>query len=189
MRRKRNGKTAGMGFATLFGVAALMISSVKANEHCSTQHVRSQLEQLYQRDGDFRRGSGPDRDAHNIVQLKQIIARCGWPMRSQHGERAIQAAFLVVQHAGLEDQLQLLPLLEQAEIDGELAKGLLPLLHDRIRVRQGRPQLYGTQLQGACVPYPVDDQGGLELRRQATGLIPFSDYLAICRERTLGGVF
>jgi hypothetical protein len=189
VRRKRNGKNAGMGFATLFGVAALMISSVTASEHCSTQHVRSRLEQLHQRDADFRRGSGPDRDADNIVQLKQIVARCGWPVRSQHGERAVQAAFLVVQHAGLEDQLQLLPLLEQAEIDGELAKGLLPLLHDRVRVRQGRPQLYGTQLQGACVPYPIDDPDGLELRRQAAGLMPLADYLAICRERPLGGAF
>lgn len=158
-----------------------------AGEHCDTHDVRSQLEQLYQRDVDFRRGSGPDRDADNIAQLKQIIARCGWPLRSQHGERASQTAFLVVQHAGLEDHLQLLPLLEQAAIDGELSKGLLPLLHGRIRFRQGRPQVYGSQLQGACVPYPIDDPDGLESRRQAAGLIPYADYLAICRDQAVGG--
>ena len=53
----------------------------------------------------------------------------------------------------------------------------LPLLEDRIRVRQGMPQIYGTQIRGAGTPYPIENPEGLEERRRNAGLEPFEDYL------------
>jgi hypothetical protein len=48
------------------------------------------------------------------------------------------------------------------------------MLEDRIRMFEGRPQLYGTQLvaddEGWLRPYPIEDPAGVEERRRQVGL-------------------
>jgi hypothetical protein len=64
----------------------------------------------------------------------------------------------------------------------------LAYLDDRIRVREGLPQRYGTQLQKRAdgwEPLPVEDPEALDARRQAVGLEPITEYLDGAR-RTLG---
>jgi len=59
---------------------------------------------------------------------------------------------------------------------------------DRIRVREGRPRRYGTQLEERgehWEPLLVDDPEGLDARRQAVGLEPITEYLDGAR-RALG---
>ena len=58
----------------------------------------------------------------------------------------------------------------------------LAYLEDRIRMRQGKPQCYGSQIvpdkeTGAWVLYPVEDPVNLDKRRAAVGLGPIQDYL------------
>ena len=75
---------------------------------------------------------------------------------------------------------------EQAEL--LVARGFYPNLEDRIRVREGLPQRYGTQLQKSgegWQPLPTEEPDSLDARRQAVGLEPISEYLEGAR-RTLG---
>jgi hypothetical protein len=67
---------------------------------------------------------------------------------------------------------------------GDANKADLALLEDRILVREGKPQLYGTQFQSAMTLtlYPIQDEARLELRRREMGLPPMEDYLKRMRE-------
>jgi hypothetical protein len=65
--------------------------------------------------------------------------------------------------------------------DGEVSAVDVAYLVDRVRVNEGRPQLYGTQfwtVEGAVVPRPIEDEAGLEARRATLGLKTMEAYEA-----------
>ena len=108
----------------------------------------------------------------------------GWPDASRVGEDGSRAAYFIVQHADHDPALQqrALPLLERAVADGLASGEDLAYLTDRVRVGQGRPQVYGTQLDyvgpnNCPVPKTVDDEEGLDERRARVGLDPIGPYL------------
>lgn len=56
---------------------------------------------------------------------------------------------------------------------------------DRILVNEGKPQIYGTQVQvfeGKALPRPVEDPDNLDKRRKEMGLGSFDDYLTLLKE-------
>ena len=59
---------------------------------------------------------------------------------------------------------------------------------DRVRVAQGKPQVYGTQFwrgpggTGPLVAHPIDDEAEVDERRAAVGLEPLAVYGAQLRE-------
>ena len=114
-----------------------------------------------------------------------------WPGFSRVGEDGSAAAFVIVQHADHDPDLQrrALALLKAAVAAGEASGEHLALLTDRVRLADGRRQLYGTQLdyddRGCPTPKPVEDPDGLATRRAAAGLAPIDDYLRTVAE-TLG---
>lgn len=87
-------------------------------------------------------------DSLNLVLVDEILSQHGFPRKEQVGDFANQAAWLVFQHADLEYQKRFLPQLEAAVSRGDIAPVFLALLRDRIDVREGRPQRYGTQIDG-----------------------------------------
>jgi uncharacterized protein DUF6624 len=86
-------------------------------------------------------------DEANIKRLIEIIDKEGWPGRKFVGDKASTAAFLVLQHADYTYQKNYLPLLRKAVADGALRADSLALLEDRVLMREGKKQLYGSQLQ------------------------------------------
>lgn len=82
----------------------------------------------------------------NTSWLESTVQHDGWPTISTVGEEASQAAWLLVQHADHKPEFQakclaimkLLP-------EGEIKLANIAYLEDRVRVAQGKPQLYGTQ--------------------------------------------
>ena len=86
-----------------------------------------------------------DTDSTNLVMVNEILSEGGFPRRSQVGEFATIAVSAVFQHNSLEQQKAFLPQLEEAVGRGDIAPAYLALLKDRIDVREGRPQKYGTQ--------------------------------------------
>jgi hypothetical protein len=120
-------------------------------------------------------------DDARAIRLAQLVERHGWPGRSLVGEDGARAAWLVIQHADRDPDLQerMRALLEQAVEDGEAPARQLALLTDRVSVNRGRPHVYGTQFggQGASYgPRPIADLDGLDSRRAAVGLEPFAEY-------------
>ncbi|MBL8959633.1 MAG: hypothetical protein JNJ98_07270 [Gemmatimonadetes bacterium] len=142
------------------------------------------------RDSAVRPGGGLDSalaaemgriDRDNAAWLKGEIARHGWPSRDKVGERASEAAFLIVQHATHDPAFQasMLDTLTQAwarkEIDGES----YALLFDRVQTEAGRKQRYGTQASfvgGAIVIDPMEDSTKVDSLRQTVGLGTLTDY-------------
>jgi hypothetical protein len=67
----------------------------------------------------------------------------------------------------------------------EASPANLAYLEDRVRVNARRPQLYGTQFEGAGEefgPAPIEEPHSLDQRRAAVGLQPFAEYQAHMRD-------
>ena len=116
-------------------------------------------------------------DADNLARIEAIIEARGWPGESEAGVDGARTVFLVIQHAPLETQERYLPLLEAAVSEGEAEPWQLAMLTDRVLVRKGLPQRYGTQYRidpetGEKVYEPIEDPEGLAERRAAIGLPP-----------------
>ncbi len=114
-------------------------------------------------------------------RLHAILREHGWPGRSTVGADGAEAAWLLLQHAILDPDLMrsALPLVERAVQAGEAARGHLALLEDRVRVLEGRPQLYGTSHdwddRGRMSPRPIEDPARVEERRRRVGLEPLAE--------------
>ncbi|HEX8267644.1 MAG TPA: DUF6624 domain-containing protein [Pyrinomonadaceae bacterium] len=112
----------------------------------------------------------------NNARMRKIIEQNGWTGRSLVGEDGGEAAWLIVQHAVLEPdfQRQCLPLLEQAVAVGEAPGWQLAYLTDRVLMREGKEQVYGTQYipvkGGKSVVYKIADPENVDARRQSVGL-------------------
>jgi hypothetical protein len=93
--------------------------------------------------------------------------------------RQSSTAFLVIQHSDLPIQEKYFPLLEQAVNKNELDKASFALLVDRIRVRKGQKQLYGSQLSSENGIYkfdPIEDEENVNKRRKSMGLGSIEEY-------------
>lgn len=121
-------------------------------------------------------------DVSNTDRLREIIRAHGWPGVSLVGEQGAEHAWLIAQHADhqLDFQREALQLLADAVARQDAPERHLAFLTDRVRVNEGREQLYGTQIgavrQGVAVPMPVEDPDRLDQRRAEVGLEPFADY-------------
>lgn len=108
----------------------------------------------------------------NNKKIRDIIEKYGWPLESQVGEDGSEAAWLVVQHAVLEPEFQeeCINLLKEAVERGEAKGWQLAYLQDRVLVRQGKLQLYGTQHEakdGLMGPLPTENPAEVNVRRAA----------------------
>lgn len=124
-------------------------------------------------------------DHRNIKRLEEIIHQFGWPGKSLVGQEAASAAFMILQHAELHTQEKYVPLLREATKKGEANPDETAMLEDRILTREGKKQIYGTQLHsgrdtgGKLVLYPIENEPEVDKRRASIGLPPLSEYLKL----------
>lgn len=123
-------------------------------------------------------------DLSNSRRLKEIVAVYGWPGRSVVGPTGEQAAWLLAQHSDhdLPFQQHCLALLEQAIKNREAPAAHWAYLTDRVRVAEGRPQVYGTQFHGALQPLPIEDETRVDERRAEVGLPPLAEHVEGMRQ-------
>jgi hypothetical protein len=118
-------------------------------------------------------------DSLDMMRIKEIIKKYGYPGKSLVGDQS-STAWLVIQHADLKTQEEYLPILREATNKGELSKSSFALLVDRVRMRKGEKQLYGSQLQmknGKYEIYPIEDEPNVNKRRAEMELGPLEDYV------------
>lgn len=129
-------------------------------------------------------------DSLHLVQLRRWVARYGWLGRDQVGRTGNEALFLALLHSDKADVLrEFLPAVERSVHQGQTDALSLAYLHDRLAVREGRPQLYGTQFQQNAqtqqletAPLAAPDQ--VDIRRYRLGLPPLATYVRLStRER------
>lgn len=127
-------------------------------------------------------------DADNTAHMKKLVEQYGWPGPELVGEDGTEAAFLLVQHAEYDLQKQALPLVRQAYLTKKLSGQDYALLLDRVLVKEGKPQVYGTQAK----PFdqwkgqepalePIEDEANLDKRRAEVGLFPIAEYLKLLK--------
>jgi hypothetical protein len=127
-------------------------------------------------------------DEANTMWLNDLVDARGWPGESLVGVDGAGAAWLFAQHADRQPGLQrkFLELLREAVAAGEASATNLAYMEDRVRVAEGRPQLYGTQFTSIVVrwgPFPIEDEERVDERRAAVGLGPLADYAADLNSR------
>lgn len=187
-------------FAFLASTARLAYAQTRDRDAIAA--VRAELEHMYETDQQHRaemvslvQTHGLDSeqvravcqkqaaiDEQNIARLQEIIGAYGWPGQRLVGKKAASAAFLVLQHAAYEYQKKYLPLVRQAVSSGELESQHLALLEDRVLMREGKKQIYGTQLTrnqqtDAWELYPIENEASVDKRRAKVGLPPLAEYL------------
>lgn len=119
----------------------------------------------------------------NLEWMRLVLAQYGWPGSRLVGEEGSHGAWLLLQHADRDTALQrtALGLLEKAVRSGDASPRDLAYLTDRVRVAEGRPQVYGTQLQydnrGCASPRPSEEPAQLDARRASAGLEPITQYV------------
>jgi hypothetical protein len=119
----------------------------------------------------------------NLEWMRVVLARYGWPGRRLVGEEGSHGAWLLLQHADRDTALQRTALqhLESAVRDNDASSRDLAYLTDRVRVAEGRLQVYGTQLQydtrGCASPKPSEEPAQLDARRGSVGLEPVAQYV------------
>jgi len=133
-----------------------------------------------------------DVDKINREEFKKIFEEIGY-ISSEYGKEVQLAAFLIVQHMPKEDTPFMKEYLYLMKDD---LKNINPLnyaqLVDRVRIYEGKNQLYGTQftsIQGKEEIYKLHkifNQEKVDSRRKEIGLEPLKQYLAkISRERNI----
>ncbi|HZM14707.1 MAG TPA: DUF6624 domain-containing protein [Candidatus Krumholzibacteria bacterium] len=130
-------------------------------------------------------------DSMNTAWLKNYVARWGWPTSAQVGREAVEAAFLIVQHAVQDTAFMrsMLPAIEEAYRRGDLEGAAVAMLTDRVAVKTGHPQIYGTQLslrEGRWVLDSIADSAHVDERRRQMGLPPLAEYLRLVDSLTTG---
>lgn len=122
----------------------------------------------------------------NASRLRQIIAVFGWPGTSLVGERGAQAAWRIAMHAVAEPEFmrQCRDLIDAASERQDVPRWQFAILDDRIRVYEGRPQRYGTQLRHGpqgLEPHPIEDESRVNSMRMQAGLPPLAQTLTKAR--------
>lgn len=122
-------------------------------------------------------------DAQNFMWLKPEVVAHGFPTADQVGVRGVRDAWALVQHQGLHPAFQAMVLKQvQRRLDSEpFLRPDYAMLSDRVRIEQGKKQLYGTQLNRRFEVKPVDNPANLNERRAALDLDPISDYICVMR--------
>jgi hypothetical protein len=122
-------------------------------------------------------------DSINLIKVKAIVDKYSWLGDDVIGDQCNTAMFMVIQHADLSVQKTYLPVIREAVREGRAKPHDLAMLEDRVALREGHKQRYGTQLRwdlrvNAYRLAPLEDPDHVDERRRAVGLPPLAVYLA-----------
>jgi len=119
-------------------------------------------------------------DKQLTAELKEIVARHGWPTIAMVGMDASNAAMTVLTHTPDHAwQRSMLPMLEELAAKGKIDGSALATVVDKELVSEGKLQRYGTQFKfvdGKMAMVAVEDPAGLDARRATVYLMPIKVY-------------
>ena len=171
-------------FPFIFSI--LIATDIFAQEAVDTFSIKKKLDFILERDQKTRTlgDSAEFRtfiDSCNLVEVTKLIDKYGWPGKHFVGGSGNRAVFLVIQHADLATQEKYFSLLQKSVEEEESSPSHLALLTDRILMRQGKKQIYGSQVvfnkeTGLQEFYQIEDEANVDIRREQTGLEPIKKY-------------
>lgn len=121
-------------------------------------------------------------DASNFSAFEEIIGQYGWLGPSEIGYKNNQYLFLILQHADLASQKKYFPLFKKSCEAGKVLAKDLAYLEDRINMREGKMQQYGSQtiidkVSKKFVIFPIEDVDHEDQRRASVGLESLKSYV------------
>lgn len=124
-----------------------------------------------------------EKDSVNLIQVTGILDQYGWLGADVVGEQGNSTLFLVIQHADKLTQEKYLPMMRDAVKNGRAKGSSLALLEDRVALRQGKRQIYGSQIgrdetTNLYFVSPLEDPDNVDKRRAEVGLGPLADYVS-----------
>jgi hypothetical protein len=149
--------------------------------------LRAELIEMAERDN---RDGGPTAEGHGD-RLWEILDdyEC-WPGRRLVDEDGESAAWILAQRAVFDPGLQrrCLEMLEVAVAYGDAPSAHYALLLDRVRMADGRDQVYGSQFVRSedgtsVVPWPIEAPARVDERRARVGLAPLAEQTREMREQ------
>ncbi|SCX85994.1 hypothetical protein SAMN02927916_0568 [Flavobacterium anhuiense] len=163
--------------------------------------LEKQLAEIYTEDQEIRgefmnvyRATKPDKkkidsigkimerkDSINLIKVMKILDERGWLGKNVVGTQGNQTLFLVIQHADLQYQQKYLPMMREAVKNGNANPGNLAYLEDRVALREGKKQIYGSQSlknkkTGKICIAPMIDPDNVDKRRAEVGLGTMAEY-------------
>lgn len=126
-------------------------------------------------------------DLESTNYIKHVVKKIGLPTIPIVGEKASYNAWLLVQHSqDLKFQKKYLKLLKQNINDINLNN--IAYLEDRILMRQGHPQTFGTQLiqdekSKDVIPYSLKDPENVDTLRKNMGLDTLEKYIVFFKSQ------
>lgn len=121
------------------------------------------------------------KDSLNLIKVTAILDKYGWLGSDIIGQQGNSTLFLVIQHADIKTQEKYLPMMRQAVKNGKAEGSSLALLEDRVLLRQGKKQIYGSQIGMENNLYYVDaleDPDNVDKRRAEVGLGSMAEYVS-----------
>jgi hypothetical protein len=123
------------------------------------------------------------KDSINLIKVIKILSEKGWVGKDVVGAQANQTLFLVIQHSDLKYQQKYLPMMREAVKKGNATSGNLAYLEDRVALREGRRQIYGSQSSknkttNKLYISPMIDPDNVDKRRAEVGLGTMAEYAA-----------
>jgi len=187
-------------------IISLLIVNISFGQNQNKNNVypsiRAQLDTIYTLDQQYRRQMSEiekkygtqseefttlllqiqETDSLTLIEVEKILDKHGWLGAEIIGEQGNKTLFYVIQHSDLETQLKYLPMMREAVQLGNARKIDLALFEDRIAVRQGKRQIYGSQIfkdydNGEVYVWPLIEPEKVNERRAAIGLGPIEDYV------------
>jgi hypothetical protein len=173
----------GKSDSRLNSAVVLLLDSVYRNHHSLRLQEVSVKNQYGESSEQLKglRSSIHKADSVNLTIVKDVLAKYGWLGRDVAGFIGNYTLALIMQHADLSSQEQNLSMIRQAFKDGKIEAYDYALLEDKVALREGKKQLYGSvivNVGGKNHVAPLEDPDGLEKRRKELGLRKMNDYLS-----------
>jgi Ca-activated chloride channel family protein len=172
------------------------ISNVQANDAVKTEILAIKkemsaeaVESVTEKSGRNTGSKAPEKSVDTATAAAkrketvcQILNSSPWPGKSLVGDEAASAWIsLVKTYLSVPQQLDLMPVIAAGLNNGEIAKDNdLAAFVDRLRIRLGQPQLFGTQMtekNGFIVLYPLQSEESVDAFRKEYGMDPIKDHL------------
>src|ERR1035437_5970723 len=119
-------------------------------------------------------------DSNILTFVKKILDTRGWLGSDIIGVLGNQILYLAIQHSDIETQEKYLPMMREAVHKGNASPSNFAYLADRVAIRHGKKQSYGSQydrdqVTGEYYILPLEDPDNVDIRRKEVGLGKLQD--------------
>lgn len=114
-------------------------------------------------------------DSVNMATVTLILQKYGWPPQSKIGHEAADDLFYIIQHSKTEVMELYFLQLKKLAAQGEASRVNAAMMEDRLRLRKGLKQIYGSQVSTALdanhtrLVWPIENPSQVDSLRKSVG--------------------